>query len=411
MSQHIALDRNPTMQPARAAGIAFAALLVAHAAVDALSALVPASLGLLEARLQLTAKQSAWLMGVGPLFSGLVQPICALASDRFATRQPGVWGVVLGVVGIGSLGLVSNFWALTIVYAIGVIGIGMFHPVAAATAGHLWSDRRSTAVSYFFVTGMVGGVVGAMFWPRVLITPSGFQYLPLMVAPLLLLALVLHRAFAEIKPMSTRHEAREESAALPPADWAMVSVLYVAAVFRFCVDMALVYLFVRWAQSVVAAEHAAWSLEKVAEAAAPRVGNLNAAKLVGMASGGLAAGMFVRTGKEKWPMVLVPLCFSPMIAVLPYLPIQVGYVIAVAVGVGFASMIPVTIALAQRLMPRQTNLASSLMMGGAWALALVGPTCAEFGVARWGLQTTFLLTAATLALSGLVCLPVRNRPV
>ena len=384
MSQDIALQRTPSLHPARTVGIAFAAVMAAHVAVDALGALVPASLGLLEARLHLTAKQSAWLMGVGPLFSGLVQPICALVSDRFATRQLGVWGVVLGVLGIGSLGLVSSFWSLAVVYALGVIGIGMFHPVGVATAGHLWSDRRSRAVSWFFVTGMLGGVLGAMLWPRVLALPSGFQLLPFLAAPCFFLALLLQRSFAVLAPLHAHEHAQASTTELPRVEWAMVAVLYVSAVLRFCVNMALVYLFVRWAQNIVAVVHIDWSMEAVAKAAAPVVGNLNAAMLAGMAIGGLAAGVFVRTGKEKWPMVLVPVLFAPVIGLFPFLPVAAGYVLAVAAGIGFASMIPVTIALAQRLMPRQTNLASSLMMGGAWAVALLGPACAEFGVARFG---------------------------
>jgi hypothetical protein len=69
----------------------------------------------------------------------------------------------------------------------------------------------------------------------------------------------------------------------------------------------------------------------------------------------------------------------------------------------------VTIALAQRLLPHRANLASSLMMGGAWTVSMVGPRLAEFGVTRWGLSTTFLLTACGLVLSGIVSLPLPNR--
>ncbi|MEM8945335.1 MAG: MFS transporter [Planctomycetota bacterium] len=410
MSQDIALERSPSLPSTQTVGLAFVAVMAAHAMVDALSALVPASLGLLEARLQLGAQQTAWLMGVGPLFSGVIQPVCALVSDRYAIRSPVVLGVVLGVVGIGALGLASTFWTLAAAYAVGMIGIGMFHPVGVATAGHLWSERRSTAVSYFFVIGMVGGVLGAFAWPRILAQPNGFQILPMLVAPILLLALLLNRSFAALKPLHAHHATDAPTDELPVAEWAMVGVLYVASVLRFCVNMSLVYLFVRWTQSYVAALHADWSLEQVAKGAAPMVGSLNAATLVGMAVGGTASGLFVRTGKEKWPMVLVPLLFSPVIALFPFVPIQAGYVLAVAAGIGFASMIPVTIALAQRLLPRRTNLASSLMMGGAWAVALLGPACAEYGVAQLGLQNTFLLTAATLAISGLVCLVVEDRP-
>ena len=82
--------------------------------------------------------------------------------------------------------------------------------------------------------------------------------------------------------------------------------------------------------------------------------------------------------------------------------------LAVVVGIGFASMIPVSIALAQQCLPHQPNLASSLMMGAAWVVATLGPTCAEFCIAHYGLQTTFNLTALTLAASGLVCLPLPN---
>ena len=407
MSQEVALERNSALQPAQSVGVAFVAILAAHVAVDALGALVPSTLGLIESRWHLTAKQTAWLLGVGPLCSGLAQPLCAVISDRLSTRQWGVWGVALAVLGIGSLGFASSFWSLIIVYAIGVIGIGMFHPIGAATIGHLWHTRRTTAISVFFVAGMLGSTLGALVWPRVLLLPSGFDWLPFLAAPLLVLVVFLHRSFAHLEPLHA-HETEASTAKSHHIPWAMVAMLYVASVLRFCVNVALMYLFVRWVQMHVAAQHTDWGMEAVARAAAPRIGNLNAAMLIGMAIGGTSSGVLIRPGKEKWPMVWVPILFAPVIGLFPYLPLEAGYFLAIAAGVGFAAMIPVTIALAQKLMPLQTNLASSLMMGGAWAVALLGPTCAEYGIARYGLPTTFLATAATLALAGLVCLPIRQ---
>ncbi|MGI9427191.1 MAG: MFS transporter [Bythopirellula sp.] len=404
MSQDIALERDLGLEPAKATMIAFVAVLIAHTVVDALGALLPSSLGLVEARFQLTTKQTAWLMGIGPLCSGLAQPLCALLSDRFATRQLGVWGVVLAVLGIGALGLASDFWSLVLVYAFGVIGIGMYHPVAAATIGHLWHTRRTSAISIFFVAGMLGSGLGAFVWPRFLSTASGFEMLPLVVAPLILLAIALHRSFAYLQPVHVHQQTTVTSSTAVP--WTMVAILYVSAVLRFCVNVALIYLFVRWAQSHVAVLHADWSRDAVAKSAAPRVGNLNAAMFVGMAIGGLSAGMLVRPGKEKRPMIWVPVLFSPVIGLFPFLPLEAGYLLAIVAGVGFSAMIPVTIALAQQLMPQRTNLASSLMMGGAWAVSMLGPTFAEMGVARFGLPTTFVATAVTLAIAGLVCVPL-----
>ena len=107
--------------------------------------------------------------------------------------------------------------------------------------------------------------------------------------------------------------------------------------------------------------------------------------------------------------MLVPIAFAQVIALFPYAPLSWSYLLAVLAGIGFAAMIPITIALAQQLLPHRANLASSLMMGGAWAVAMLGPTLAEIGVSRWGVNTTFLLTAGCLVVSGIVCLPLPQR--
>ena len=387
--------------------LALVLLLVGHAVVDFLAALVPSSLGLLEVRVGMTAKQTAWLMGVGPLFSGLSQPLCALVSDRQHTRRWGVVGLVLAGLGICSLGLASRMAALVVFYMIGMIGIGMFHPVAATTIGHLGDHRRNSAVSLFFVTGMLGGVLGAACWPRFLATSFGFDSLPWVVGPVLVLAVLTARSFLQLPAPKTFHESAILQP-IKPANWYSIAYLYLAACARFCVNLSLFYLYVRWTQITVAAEHTDWSPEQVADVAAPITGDLNAATLLGMAIGGLMAGKLVRVGREKRPMVWVPILFAPVIVLFPYLPSPFGYLLAVLAGVGFASMIPVGIAWAQRLLPHRANLASSLMMGGAWTVAMLGPPTAEYFVARWGLETAFLLTALGLVVSGLLCLPLQE---
>lgn len=408
MSQDASLTLENTLGPVRLGGTAFIAVLAGHVFVDTLATLVPSTLGLLEVRVGMTAQQSAWLLGLGSLCSGLSQPICALISDRRNTRLLGIIGVALGGLGICSLGLASNATTLALIYALGMIGIGMFHPVGATTIGHLRSHKRNSAMSLFFVAGMVGGVSGAYMWPRVLVLPLGFRYLSLALVPALGLLVVLQRSFAQLTPNG--HSSTGMPVVRPSRDkWAMVGLLYFATCLKFCVNMALVYLFVRWTQATVSAEHVHWSAAQVARFAAPWVGDLNAAMLLGMALGGFAAGLLVRMGREKWPLVCVPILFAPVIALFPHAPVGLGYVLATLAGIGFASMIPITIALSQRLLPHRANLASSLMMGGAWAVATLGPVCAEFGVQRWGLSFTFLLTACTLAVSGLVCAPLPNR--
>ena len=407
MSQEISLEANREFTSVATVGNALVAILVCHVAVDALASLMPSSLGLIEARFSLTTKQSVWLLGLASLTSGLAQPVCAILSDRLATRQLGMLGVVLAVLGIAGLGFADSYVSLAATFAVGMIGIGMFHPVAASAVGQLRSDRRNTAVSIFFVAGMAGGALGALAWPRILSSETGFRILPWVVVPIIVLALLLQRTYAQLPPLR-KHKDRHLDRPSGRTQWVMVAGLFVAASLRFCVHLSLIYLYVRWVQGKCGLDNPDWNGKRIAFASAPTIGNLNACTLAGMAVGGLSAGFLVRTGKEKIPMVLVPILFAPFVGLFPYAPVETGYGLALLSGIGFASMIPVSISLAQRALPHRPNLASSLMMGGAWVVSMLGPRCAEFGVERWGLSPTFHLTAATLAISGIVCLVIRN---
>ncbi len=402
MSQGILLEAEAKREFASGIGTVFVALSLGHFFVDALSTLLPASLGLIEVRAGLTPEQSAWLVGLGSLTSGLAQPICAVLSDRLRTRIMTVLGILLAGLGFAAIGLVESSTLLGIAFIVGMIGSGIFHPIAATTVAQLYKHRRNSAASVHFVAGMVGGVLGAMVFPRWLSTSDGFATLPYIVLPALLLAVFVYRCQATL-PAVQNHAKQTLDLGAIRNNWKSVWYLYVSSALRYCVNTALVYLFVRWAQDGVAAEHANWSLEHVAKSAAPTVGNLNASMIFGMALGGIFAGRFVQPNRERMPMILVPLVFSPVVALLPLMPVQGAYVCAALAGAGFSAMIPISIALAQHLLPHRANLASSLMMGGAWTVATIGPRCAEFVVTHLGINMAFLLTAGVLAVSGIVC--------
>ena len=413
MSQGLLLETEAKQDVIAGVGTAFIALCMGHLVVDSLATLLPASLGLIEVRSGLTSEQSAWLMGLGSLTSGLAQPVCALISDRYRSRFLTVAGIAIAGIGFAFLGLAKTSALLSFTYMMGMIGNGMFHPIAATTVAQLYRHRRNAAASTFFVAGMVGGVMGAMLWPRWLSTSEGFDTLPYIAIPCVLLAFVVHRCQMAL-PAVRVHSKQDIDLTLLGRNWKDVKYLYLSSMLRYCVNTALVYLFVRWSQEEVVhlvqndglLREGAWSAEKIANESAPIVGNLNAAMILGMAVGGILAGKLVLLNRERSPMIWVPLVFSPVVALFPYMSVGASYVLAFLAGMGFSSMIPISIALAQHLLPHRANLASSLMMGGAWTVATIGPPCAEFGVTHWGLNVTFLLTSGVLALSGLVCIGI-----
>jgi FSR family fosmidomycin resistance protein-like MFS transporter len=388
------------------------AVIVSHALVDVYSAFIAPLLGVLEIRCKLTAVQAAWLLGIGSLTSGFGQPIAAWLSDRIDSRLCGGLGLLLAAVCLSAIGLADSYWTLLPLYVLGMIGSGIYHPIGAASMGQLASqlpgNKRAIGISVFHAAGMIGGIVGSIISTRIATEPGGFDLLRWLMIPGVVAAFGLH---VIIRGSSHRHHQHRAMRFAPleiRERWRTVIMLYISNAIRFTVNMALVYLFVRWSQEVMAQRQPAWSIEQVATEAAPLNGNLNAMLLVGMLIGGISAGALVKAGREKWPMILVPLLFAPCIAVMPQAGIGVGYVLAAGCGLAFAAMVPVSISVAQRMLPHRTSLASGLMLGGAWALAFVGPRAAEWCMASAGLSLTmtFGITAALLIISSLVCLPM-----
>lgn len=388
-------------------------ILVSHFAIDLYGGLILPILGILENRCHLTPEQTAWLLGVGSLCSGLSQPICAFLSDQWRTRIFGPLGLFVSSIMFCLIGYPTSAVGLSIAYGLAMIGVGMYHPITAATVGQINPAARSWSLSLFFVAGMAGGIAGAMIGSRLVSAPSGFQLLPWAMFPGIVLAIWLQATSRNVPPRVRPSSAETVQVGTRRVRWGVIGLLYIAAALRFSVNTVIVYLYMRWIQSLTQQTHADWTPAAVSQAAAPIVGDLNALTMVGMAIGGLAAG-WVRDGREKWPLIVVPLIFTPVFVVLPLVHFGWAYLLAVLAGTGFAMMIPVTITVAQRLLPNQTSLASGMMLGGAWTLALFAPRLAEYVIQQTSVLWAFIATAVTLAASGLVLLPVpehvlRNR--
>jgi len=419
------LDAYP-VKPARPA-VRIGATIVSHSVVDFFSFVPIALMPLLTSRLDLSIKQEAQLIGIGAICSGAVQPVVAWASDRFDTRLFGSAGLALAAICVGLFGWVDHFWQLAVLMATGTMGIGAFHPPSAAAAGHLGGTKRSFVVAAFFLAGMLGGMAGNVFSPVYVEaaariaggseTPdygAGLRALAWLVIPAVLVALVLMRAIRSVG--HRHHDAHEKHATLPPrersARWAATGLLYIGNIVRFTADLSLAFLLIQWSKMVT---QDTASLEVLTQQAGAEASTLNgllqAFKQLGMGVVGLLAGTFLPMRLAKPALVLAP-WFGAIAAVsLPYAAHAapgaerwVGLALAMCAGVGIGSMVPVTIALAQRLLPHRTSLASGMMMGGAWVFAPVGPWIMEVLIAREGvgLDGAFLGLGCILVFAGLL---------
>lgn len=396
-------------------------ILAAHLVTDFFSTVIVPLLSVLEGRLDLSPAQGALLVAAGMVCSGVIQPVVALASDRFRSRLFAPAGLLLAVLSISFVSHAETFGQLMLIQALGTAGIGAFHPPAAAMCGQLSGERRTQGITWFFLSGMVGTVMGIALVPR-WVKSAGLESVQWLVVPGMLSVVALY-AFTRRAPFD-RHTATRLHAAMPGherrARWGHIGVLYVGAALRHTVNMAFLHLVIRWSEAETLARTGAAALTRELRLeAATTGGDALAAMQVGMAVLGLMLGARVRPGNERAAMVFVPMigagiiALFPVLAGAPDLPARLGrvlpLVLAFGAGAGFAGVLPVSIALAQRLLPHRTGLASSLMMGGSWALAAAGPPAAQVMLERWGLDAAFLVTGLALALSGCIGLALRER--
>lgn len=387
-------------------------ILLGHYVVDTYSSLVAPLIGVVQTEFEIRAGTAAILLGLGSICSGLAQPLFAWVGDQTGSRLFGPIGVFLAAVCICCIGYTDKAWMLFSVYCLGMIGVGMFHPIATARIGAIAGDQRGFALSLFFVFGMGGFFTGSLVGPSLTTSSGTLKSLAWLIVPGLVIGTAL-QLFINRNQVGPVQKSEQRSGSLNDYDWRSVLLLYLSAVLRFMVNMGVIYLIVRWVEQDIAAKQPSLTVKQVSSEAAPIAGYAHAAIFVGQGIGGLLAGALISIGREKLPLILTPILFTPAVFLLAFLePGWLGYLACCLGGVGFAAMTPITISVGQQLMPGHTRLASGIMLGGAWTIAAFGPRFGEYLNNQFGLATAFivmgfLLIGAGLASVGLT--PVQHK--
>lgn len=380
-----------------------------HTAVDLYAAFVLALAVSLQARLSLTELQMTTLFVINGVVSGVSQPLFAWLTDKLDTRLCAPAGLLIAAAALCSIGYADTFEQLIALHIVGTTGVGMFHPVGAALTGQLGRGMamgRSMAVTLFFTAGMVGSVIGPLVATR-MNAQFGMRSLVWLIAPAALFALVTHLSSRRV---AHRHSLVTEKAVESPEQRRVrvgaVRTLFVAAVLRFGVNNALFFLLALWCKARIVGD---------ATRASSLTGVMFAVTSVGMGVAAMTAGRRVRAGHEKRTMVVLPLMAAPFIAMMgwvdPTSPAGAWVLggLAFATAAGYASAAPLAISVAQRLMPGSTGMASSLMMGGAWAISAVFPYMTNWAMGFGGLKAGYALMGAVLAVNGLLSMRLPSR--
>jgi FSR family fosmidomycin resistance protein-like MFS transporter len=402
-----------------------------HWLIDAFAFVIVALMPVFTTRLSLADWEVNLLFATGSIGSGAIQPIAAWLSDRLDSRLYGAVGLLISGSCVAMFGFAGSFWQLWALHAVSTIGIGAFHPVAAAAVGQLSGRKRSLGLAVFFLAGMLGGVTGNTLSPewvklfghtaQGMSVDAGLRSLGWLALAGVAGFLAITWAIRSIPHRA--HDGHERhmtlSAAAKRSRWFAVGVLYVANALRFVVNMALVKLYVAWAAAHTLRQAGVVDMsDELSVKASTLNGYLQGAMQVGMGGAGITAGFLLTARHEKKALILVPAIGALAVGAFPYVSAMggelaapwIGLGLAIAAGMGFGGMIPVTLSLSQRLLPHRTGLASGLMLGGAWVWGALGPFAASGLRDGLGLRGAFVAIGGVLLAAGLVAgvLPSRT---
>jgi len=352
------------------------ALCAGHFVNDGYSSIIFPLLPLLKIKLGLTTSQVFWLAPLYAISSSLLQPVYGLISDRYAKRFFAVFAPAITAVFVSMIGIAPSYSVLIALLIGGGIGIGSFHPQAAAMAAAASGQRRRSGMAIFSATGTLGYALGPI--SIALISSSfGVENSYYIVIVGIITSLVLYRICQPVESSASHSNAHHKSnsrlfAALR-AVWKPLLLLYVITVIRSGLQM-------------TTNNYLPFLLGEQGYEITGTGGIITVFLLLG-GIGGLVGGFLAERISGRAVTLFSGLFAAPLMigAFLTTGPVSI-----ILLGLGgfmLLSTLPVNVAMAQELVPEQTSTVSALMMarrGALGRLRLRASTC-------WFRDTDFAL--------------------
>jgi MFS transporter, FSR family, fosmidomycin resistance protein len=347
-------------------------LSTAHFVMDSYSSFLFPLLPLLAMKLKLTPAQAGLLPPTLTIASSLMQPVYGIISDRYLKRSMAVFGPLIAAIFLSCLGAADSLPILIMLVIIGGIGVGIFHPQSAALVSHAASSNvaggatgagmrgrhQGMAMSIFSSAGTVGYALGPVLVAGV-VSRFGLEYSWYTAVWGLAFWFVLYKYCPPL-------ERKERDRDVPPlahalrAAWAPLALLYFAVVLRSAASVSIqTYLPFSFQQSGMTTTAISWVL----------AGFLFFGGVGGFFGGALAD----RLGARRVTIVAMLLA-APLLLASFSTEGVLCYTLLMAGGTVLNLPIPISVVMAQRLVPGGASTVSALMMGFAWgAGALLTP--------------------------------------
>ena len=381
--------------------LTLAALCAGHFVNDSYSSIIYPLLPLIKLKLGLTSAQVFWLAPLYAISSSLMQPVYGFISDRYFRRFFAVFGPVITGVFVSMIGLAPSYGILIVLLVAGGIGIGSFHPQAAAMAATAASERRRVGMAMFSALGTLGFAVGPLVITRV-VSAYGLEHSYYVIGTGLVMSAILYRVCPPLPAHAFSTPGVEKIkwqllAALRTA-WKPLTLLYLITVVRSGLQMTtnnfLPFML----------EDRGYALTET--------GNVMTVFLLLGGIGGIAGGFTAERFSGRAVTLYSGLLAGPLMMGAFAFTGPLGIICLGLGGFMLLSTIPVIVAMAQELAPGHTSTVSALMMGAAWGVGALAPQALSNFVPAFGFRNVLIVASAVTTVTAVLAyfLP-RDEPI
>ncbi len=368
---------------------------LSHFCVDSYSSLLPPVLPLLKAQLGLNLAQTGFL-GTIVSICNISQPLMGIWGDQMNKRYLVIGGLLLCAIFSPLIGIVSHYWLLVTTLAFVGIGVAAFHPQVFSLAGELSEPRRSFGLAWFIFGGTIA--IGLTpIWVPFFAEKIGLGLLPLVTIPGLLCVILLKKFVPLNNPYASSSGNGSNWRSLRQHTFPL-SIITIVVVLRTVTGLGFGTFL-----TLLCEER---GLNLVSGGIA--LGIYNTAGVIGA----LIAGYLAEKIESKVLVYLSLFLATPFLygfmntenGIMGYLFLTIG-------GGLLISSNSILVALAQKLAPENSGLASSLPLGFSWGLASLSlPIIGRFAD-LFGITTTLSYLSFLPLITGMIALllPEKNK--
>ncbi|MFN8482149.1 MAG: MFS transporter [Anaerolineae bacterium] len=369
---------------------ALATVTLGHFSVDMFSGMLPLILLGLTDPLNMSYVQVGIVASTFTFTSSLTQPFFGWLADRLGGRWLAAGGILLIAVMTGLMRSAPSYWALLLLAPLAGIGSAAFHPQGAANASIASGKQRATGMSIFMLGGNIGYAIGPVVARVLFAAIGGVTTLALVV-----LGALLSAAQLVFGPHVRRLAGNKGPATAGLNDYRPMAPLAVAALIWV--------IFLRmWVNSAITTYLP--QLTKASGFDIDYSSNLQFSILFPLAFGGLIGGsMSDRIGRR--PIIVGSLLLAAPLLILVLLNLGPrAYIFAPFLGVMIGASFPITLVMAQELLPKGIGLMSGLALGFTFIAGAIGVAISGWMADHIGLMPMLFVMAVLLLIASAIAL-------